>query len=296
MALWVTGGPSSTSLSFRSLLHASGILQSSLQTFLYTHGRLSRAQFAMWAHTSVADVLQVVHDRFLLCWSRDQQAWLVLHEVIHAFGSRAHATVQNTLLAAGYSASQVDLLVFAIRSMLLHMGGYQGVEEALARYEAGLGQGDPISALLYCLLGELCAALALASMGLLATTAGPLRRLGWIDDTSLLAASHADAQRLVSRLPTSEAATDLFSDNVKTIAIGTELCLGRLHILNAPLYLLGVSAPAPGAGRFHSPFGTACAAAPVPPSGPSKIHESRSPRHSGGDPNIFAQPLSHQHV
>ena len=65
--------------------------------------------------------------------------------------------------------------------MLLHMGGYQGVEEAPARYEAGLGQGDPISALLYCLLGKLRVALALASTGLLATPAGPLRRLGWVD-------------------------------------------------------------------------------------------------------------------
>ena len=119
---------------------------STLQTFICTHGRLSCAQFAIWAHTFVADVLRVVHDWFLFCWSRGQQAWLVLDDVIHAFGSLAHATIQNTLLAAGCSASSVDLLVFAIRSMLLHMGGYQGVEEALARYEAGLGQGDPISA------------------------------------------------------------------------------------------------------------------------------------------------------
>ena len=60
--------------------------------------------------------------------------------------------------------------------MLLHMGGYEDIEEALARYEAGLGQGEPISALLYCLLGKLRAALALASTSLLATPAGPLRR------------------------------------------------------------------------------------------------------------------------
>ena len=84
----------------------------------------------------------------------------------------------------------MDLLVFAIRSMHLHMGGYQGVEEALARDEMGLGQGDPISALLYCLLGELRAALALASVGVLATLVGPLRRLGWIDEPSRLAESH----------------------------------------------------------------------------------------------------------
>ena len=81
-------------------------------------------------------------------------------------------------------------LIFAICFMLLHMGGYQGVEEPLACYAVGLGQGDPSSALLYCLLGELHAALALASTALLVTPAGPLRRLGWVNHTSLLAASH----------------------------------------------------------------------------------------------------------
>ena len=178
--------------------------------------------------------------RALFCWSRGRQAWLVLDNVIHAFGSLAHATIRGTLLASGCSASLVDLLVFAIRSMLLHMGSYQGVEEALARYEASLGQGNPISALLCCLPGELRAALALTSTGLLATPAGPLRRLGWIDDTSWLAESHSDAQRLVSQLPASGAATNLFSNNLKTIAIGTELHLGHLHILNEPLFLLGI--------------------------------------------------------
>ena len=171
-----------------------------------------------------------------------------MDNVFHAFGSLAHATIKGTLLAAGCSPSSLDLLIFAIRAMLLHMGGYQGIEEALARYEAGLGQGDPISALLYCLLGEVRAALALASTGLLVMLAGPLRRLGWVDDTSWLAASHSDAQRLVSKLPALEAATNLFSDNVKMVAIGTELRLGRLHILSEPLYLLG-SPLAPGAMR-----------------------------------------------
>ena len=131
----------------------------------------------------------MVHDWFLFGWSRGQQTWLFLDDGIHAFGSLAHATVRNTLLAAGCLALSVDLLVFNIRSMLLHMGGYQGVEEALARYGAGLGQGKPIFALLYCLLGELRAALASASTGLLATPAGPLRRWGWVDDTSWLAAA-----------------------------------------------------------------------------------------------------------
>ena len=87
-----------------------------------------------------------------------------------------------------------DLRVFAIPSMLLHMGGYEGVEEVLAFYEAGLGQGEPVSALLFCLLGEPRAALALVSTGLLATPARPLRWLGCVDDTSWLVAKHMDGK------------------------------------------------------------------------------------------------------
>ena len=69
---------------------------------------------------------------------------------------------------------------------LLHVRRYQGIEEALARYEAGLGQGDPISALLDCLVSELSAAPALASTGLLTTPAGRLHRLGWDSENKKL--------------------------------------------------------------------------------------------------------------
>ena len=99
-------------------------LASTLQAFLCARGRVSHAQFAMWPHTSVADVLRVVHDWFLFRWSGGRQAWLVWDDVIHAFGSLAHATIRGTLMASGCSASSVDLLVFAICSMLLHMGRY----------------------------------------------------------------------------------------------------------------------------------------------------------------------------
>ena len=76
----------------------------------------------------------------------------------------------NSLIA---NLMGVDVLFFTIRSMLLHRGGYHGLEEALTRYEAGPLQGDPISALLYCFVGELYTALVLSSEGLLAIPVGP---------------------------------------------------------------------------------------------------------------------------
>ena len=223
---------------------------STLQAFLSTHGRVCGEHFAAWPRTSVADVVRVIHDWFLFFWSRGQQASLVLDDCIHAFGSLSHATIRGTLLAAGSLASLVDLLISALCSMLFHMGGHRHLEEALARHEPGLGQRDPISALLHCLLGAVRAALALASTGLLATPTVPLRRLGWDDDHSRLDASHSATQRLVSHLPASRVATDLSCDNVKTVAIGTELRLGRLHIVSEPLYPLGSLLQRIGAGDF----------------------------------------------
>ena len=72
------------------------------------------------------------------------------------------------MLAARCSASSVDLLIFAICSMLLRMNGFKGFEQALARYDSD----DPFFALLYYLLGDLRANLVVASTGLLATPAG----------------------------------------------------------------------------------------------------------------------------
>ena len=83
-------------------------LASTLQVFLWAHGRVSRAQFAVCSHTSVADVLRVVHDWFLFCWSRGRQSRLVLDDVIHSFGSLAHATMRGTLLAARTLLSSVS--------------------------------------------------------------------------------------------------------------------------------------------------------------------------------------------
>ena len=46
--------------------------------FLCTHGCVPHAQFPIWLHTFVADVLRVVHDWFLSRWSRALAAWLVV--------------------------------------------------------------------------------------------------------------------------------------------------------------------------------------------------------------------------
>ena len=72
-------------------------LTSTLQSFLCAHRCISHTHFAMWPHTFVVDVVHMVHNWFLPRRAQGFRAWLVLDNVIHAFGSLAHDTIPNTL-------------------------------------------------------------------------------------------------------------------------------------------------------------------------------------------------------
>ena len=74
--------------------------------------------------------------------------------------------------------SLTDLILYAVQHLTLPMGGHQGVRLFRALYEAGMGQGDPFSDLLYCLLNEVRVQFVLQSAGLTATPGGPLGNLG----------------------------------------------------------------------------------------------------------------------
>ena len=86
-----------------------------------------------------------------------------------------------------------------------------------------MGQGDPISALLYCVVNGIGVQLVLQSAGLTDTPGGPLRNLGWIDDSLWIGTPHNGIQRVASRLPMAGNLTHLFLDATKTIGFGSAL-------------------------------------------------------------------------
>ena len=61
------------------------------------------------------------------------------------------------------------------------MGGYDGVVEALARWLAGVAQGCPASAMVFCIVAEIRALLALVSVPQCWGLGGLFNRLGYID-------------------------------------------------------------------------------------------------------------------
>ena len=82
-----------------------------------------------------------------------------------------------------------------------------GVRLFRAMCEVGMGQGNPIFALVYCLVNELRVQLVSQS--------APLRNLGWIDDSSWISTSRQDIQQVAFRLPVAGNLTNLFSDTTK---------------------------------------------------------------------------------
>ena len=169
------------------------VITKALHTWLTDHDGISRTQMAMQRSTSVVDLLRIVFDWIQQRWWSGVWAFLLLDDVVHAFGSVNHDTLRSSLLSAGVHPSLTDLLLYAVQHLTLHMGG--GTNEfrrCRAMYEAGMGQGDPISALLYYLVNEITVQPVLQSAGLTTTPGGPLRNLGWIDDSSGIGTSHSD--------------------------------------------------------------------------------------------------------
>ena len=74
---------------------------------------------------------------------------------MHPFGSVVHETLRSVLLAAGVHPIHVRLIISAVIKLQLFMGGYRGLGAFLTLYEAGMGQGDPISALLFCVVNAI---------------------------------------------------------------------------------------------------------------------------------------------
>ena len=131
------------------------VVTKALQAWLTDHGRISCTQMAMQRSTSVVDLLHINFDWTQHRWWSGLWAFLLLDDVIHAFGSVSHDTLLSSLTCAGVHPSLTDLILYVVRHLTPHMGRQQGVRLFRAMYEAGMGQGDPISALLYCLVNEI---------------------------------------------------------------------------------------------------------------------------------------------
>ena len=103
-----------------------------------------------------------------------------------------HDTLQCLLRLAGFRATVVDMLLLATTEATVHMGGSGGVSEALARLFAGVAQGCPASAMVFCVVAEAGTFLALLRVPPCWGPGGPFNRLGFLDDTTWCIDSKSD--------------------------------------------------------------------------------------------------------
>ena len=117
------------------------------QPWLRGHNFLPPSQFASWPSTSVWDFLRVHHDYFWHRWASEGEASPILDNVRHAFGSRHHVSRDSVHQVVGYSPDLCRLHRSLVEDMRLDMGGTDDVGHAVGWFDAGSGQGCPLSPL-----------------------------------------------------------------------------------------------------------------------------------------------------
>ena len=153
----------------------------------------------------------MLHDSIWFSFFCRRGVCLVVDDVRHAYGSVVHDTLQCLLRLAGFPTAVVDMLLLAATEAIVHMGGSGGVSEALARLLAGVAQGCLASAMVFGVVAEVRAFLALLWVPPCWGPGGPFNRLGYMDDTTWCINSELDLPVFADSLQKVGLLTNLFS-------------------------------------------------------------------------------------
>ena len=215
------------------------------QPWLREHGFLPPSQFALWPGTSIWDFLRVLHNYFWYRWGSGGEAWPVLDDVRHAFGSPDHVSRDSVHQVVGYGPELCHLHRSLVEDMRLDMGGTDDVDHAEGWFDAGSGQGCPLSPLDYAPMGEVRAKMVSRNYPGVLTPAGLLHSLAWADDTVWLGGSPEDVSAIAKALPAAEDAVALGSDVSKMHVLRTWMDGQRVRYGVPSVLMNGVRLPVP---------------------------------------------------
>ena len=217
-------------------------------------------QFALWGKSSANDVLRVIHDHVNDRWYRNLTVFLVLDDIRHAFGSVQHPTLEQILRLAGFHERWITIIMGAATKSKIFMGGKKGVKLAITTFRAGIAQGCPVSALIFCLLLELRIAIITHQVPVPISPGGRFLRVTYMDDTTFVLECAKDMQQLLDRQMTAGLYTHLHTSVMKLTGIVASMIGGKVqyhsHDFRAggsTLQLLDGNEYARLLGRHHVP-------------------------------------------
>ena len=161
---------------------------------------------------------------------------MLFDDVRHAFGSVQHDTLAAILRLLNFPSHLIDILMNAATGATLHMGGENGIIEALAKFRAGIAQGCPMSALLFCILLELRFRMVLHDIPKPRSKCGDFGHVAYMDDTTYLLDQVSDIQQLLSNLYQTGILTHLHTSTAKLVVAvvhrqGLQVIFDKLDIL-----------------------------------------------------------------
>ena len=144
----------------------------------------------------------------------------------------------------------ISILMNVATGATLHMGGKNGITEALAKFRAGIAQGCPMSALLFCILLELSIRMVLHGIPKPRSKCGDFGHVAYLDDTTYLLDQVTDIQQLLLYLYQTDIMTHLHTSTVKLVVAVTHL-QGLQVIFDRPDILAGGSTAPMADGKMY---------------------------------------------
>ena len=106
-------------------------------------------QFTLHASSCVADLLRAPHDCIWFGCHKWRRIFMVVEDARHAYGPVVHHIVRFLLQQVGSFDVVIDILLLATGGATVHIGGFEGVCQAVLRLLAGVAEGCPWLAIVF---------------------------------------------------------------------------------------------------------------------------------------------------
>ena len=192
-----------------------------LKSHLVTSGIIPPCQMAVYPGSSSLDVLRVMHDTVEHRWRNRLEFWTVFDDVVHAYGSIGHETAANCLQGGGVAPSVAKLMKNAMKTLKIYYAGAAPDGEMCTTFDAGTGQGDPWSTVVFATAYEVrCAVVEKTHTGI-DTPWGRLSRVVYADDAQWPCDDRKGVHNCLLGLEAATHPTNCRSDATKTVVVGT---------------------------------------------------------------------------